>query len=911
MRKYVLLVFAIILSCVNVLLAQTIWENSECLYQSNNTKILLRESISTGIIIFYTVNDTLYLNTFDDIGDPTIEEALNLGLNNDEQTIFNITSSSDDKFIIAWRELDNLKVQKYAVTGSPEWNSAISIPLNNYLNYTVRESVIIEESDIINLVVSYRDNNSTDCIANYQIDISSNIPQIADPEIIYSGDDLYSLNGISTAEGITLLWSNDVEEIVQIYKNGVIYESPAPSLSYGRLNDTNETGKIIELDENRTVYSLTCWDYLGFDNVNSALYIFNEIDSTFTNIPHDFVLLDIQKISENEFMSVTMSNSEVIFTKYDQAGEIISTHGIAHPFELIFVEGDFLFDEISSVDSRVDGSEYKLALATMNVSAIYGYNPDLIVFNFDLNTEEASVIDKDLPSLQYTFNSSMFVNLGDSNVSVLDNLSEDNYRVYKQLYSPYQENAEVNVSPYEICKTYPNKYTKLQSFIWQDSNQVLLGNDYQEESKLHQISNNSFLLFYEHHGFFYFQSNYRIKLYKEDGTTEVQNLQSFYDYYIFSSFIDVNDGNGWFVYKSNEYNFHRIENSIFQSEYSQPISDLTLIAMKDNYLIMEIDNQFKLTKIDDEGNIASGWDSQGEAFTIDYDSEITNAQLYSYQNKLIFCYHANESYKSYLIDPQNLDDTIVHSQASWEIPTTYISESTNEFIIANNLYFIQSYNGNLTMYCYDLENNFAQVWQREIASNVGDNFSIKELDNRFVVAYSQGNSGSERVYLHTVGFNGSLDQYAQGYAIPLNLERKYSPAISVVDNNTIYVNRIENSSLNLPGVYCDLIDLSYFVPNSSEDVAPLTLKATNYPNPFNPETTISYNLPKAGVTKVEVFNLKGQLVKTLVNEVQAEGNQKVIWKGNNNQDKQVSSGIYLYKIKTTGDVISGKMVLMK
>ncbi len=285
-------------------------------------------------------------------------------------------------------------------------------------------------------------------------------------------------------------------------------------------------------------------------------------------------------------------------------------------------------------------------------------------------------------------------------------------------------------------------------------------------------------------------------------------------------------------------------------------------------------------------------------------SVIESQAIYAYQNRLIFSYITNDTFKVFDIDPQDLSQTATYSFPSQR------GVAQQDFIIGNKFYNIHNYDSQITISCYDIDNNFAEVWQESVAENVRD-YDIKVVNNRFVVAYTQGTEGSERVYLRTISFLGNSDQYEEGYALPLNLDSQYDPTISVLDDNTIFVNRIENNSADNPGVYCDLIDLSYFVPNNTENVSPLTFTATNYPNPFNPETTISYNLTKAGVTKVEVFNLKGQLVKTLVNEVQAQGNQKVIWKGNNNQDKQVSSGIYLYKIKSTGGVISGKMVLMK
>jgi hypothetical protein len=92
---------------------------------------------------------------------------------------------------------------------------------------------------------------------------------------------------------------------------------------------------------------------------------------------------------------------------------------------------------------------------------------------------------------------------------------------------------------------------------------------------------------------------------------------------------------------------------------------------------------------------------------------------------------------------------------------------------------------------------------------------------------------------------------------------------------------------------------------------PIVLDANNYPNPFNPETTISFSIPVSGPTSVKVYNLKGQLVRNLVNENMNAGYQKVVWNGTDDSHQTVASGIYFYRVNNAGKTITRKMLLTK
>ena len=85
----------------------------------------------------------------------------------------------------------------------------------------------------------------------------------------------------------------------------------------------------------------------------------------------------------------------------------------------------------------------------------------------------------------------------------------------------------------------------------------------------------------------------------------------------------------------------------------------------------------------------------------------------------------------------------------------------------------------------------------------------------------------------------------------------------------------------------------------------------NYPNPFNPETTIRYSVKDASPVTIGIYNLKGQLVKTLVSDTKAAGNYNVVWNGTDNNGSAVSSGVYYYKMYAGKFSSTRKMILMK
>ena len=89
------------------------------------------------------------------------------------------------------------------------------------------------------------------------------------------------------------------------------------------------------------------------------------------------------------------------------------------------------------------------------------------------------------------------------------------------------------------------------------------------------------------------------------------------------------------------------------------------------------------------------------------------------------------------------------------------------------------------------------------------------------------------------------------------------------------------------------------------------LKLDNYPNPFNPTTTISFSIPESGKTELNIYNTKGQCVKQLISAEFTAGKHSVVWNGKDENDKLVSSGIYFYKLTTKNSVVAKRMIMLK
>jgi len=122
----------------------------------------------------------------------------------------------------------------------------------------------------------------------------------------------------------------------------------------------------------------------------------------------------------------------------------------------------------------------------------------------------------------------------------------------------------------------------------------------------------------------------------------------------------------------------------------------------------------------------------------------------------------------------------------------------------------------------------------------------------------------------------------------------------------------------------ELLDLLYavrIVPNSTASTDQLTIESDNaipnlyslnenYPNPFNPSTTLSYFIPEEGSIVFDIYNINGQRIKKYLLGREAPGKHSIVWNGKDEKGFQMESGIYIYSMIIDGRVIDTKKMLL-
>jgi len=122
------------------------------------------------------------------------------------------------------------------------------------------------------------------------------------------------------------------------------------------------------------------------------------------------------------------------------------------------------------------------------------------------------------------------------------------------------------------------------------------------------------------------------------------------------------------------------------------------------------------------------------------------------------------------------------------------------------------------------------------------------------------------------------------------------------------------TTVNQTGMESDASEIvEYFTTDTDPSDIPLvTTLMPNFPNPFNPQTAINFSIADDNSrTIINIYNIKGQKIKNLLDEEMSTGNHQIIWNGTNNLEQPAASGLYFYSLQNGNYSAIRKMILLK
>lgn len=346
-----------------------------------------------------------------------------------------------------------------------------------------------------------------------------------------------------------------------------------------------------------------------------------------------------------------------------------------------------------------------------------------------------------------------------------------------------------------------------------------------------------------------------------------------------------------------------------------------------HYIHFDYMDSYYFTKMDDDGNIAVGWP---------YNAISTNAtpsyleDMYEYNGDLVYTWH------NYFPGYNIFGFQILNSYGTYNFSDDGFIICDDEdyyyhnFLFDGCIYLVheEDMGLNFILEKYDLQGN--AIWTDVTIENT--NYfnrlkSIKLGDNILVSWYEDFDTYSGSYMMKMVDADGNVLTSNLTYDdFPVLSDRRDYQLVSVTDTDAAILFKRgydvgSETTFFFSGLVSYQVNISDVPIEEDEIVNTSNFQLSNYPNPFNPTTMISFDLTTTELTEntvISIYNLKGQKVKSidchpeLVEGYGASHSYSIVWNGTNQNDKPVSSGIYFYQLKVDGKTkASRKCLLLK
>jgi len=432
---------------------------------------------------------------------------------------------------------------------------------------------------------------------------------------------------------------------------------------------------------------------------------------------------------------------------------------------------------------------------------------------------------------------------------------------------------------------------------------------------------------------------------------------------IFSPFINP------FRYERNNSNIHQYNEET--GEWELPVS----IINGNGYTLYGWDDNTNITieGLEVVGDITkslsytndNGWHLLGNPFAenLDWDNNCTKTNLdayYYYWNGSEYLYYPGgsrtaviSSWEGFFVKANNSDASLLMEypgagsskrginnnrlkDIEWRIQVIAQSKSEDKVTDSQNYLGVSGYASDTfdKMDVYELvplNDTYISLyfphenWEVNPAKYTQDIKPLSEENMQwdFEVLTNAGNSDIELTFNIPenipVGFNPVLiDKDRNNKRIDLSAYQKYTYRTGEIKlrktNNALNING--NNPTDFSKIAAGNNNIRHFAVvlekvEEEKQIPDVYFINQNYPNPFNPSTTIEYGLPEEGNITIEIFNVLGQRIKTLVNDIKIAGYYKVTWNGDDNYGIKVASGVYIYRMKSKLLIASKKLILLK
>lgn len=302
--------------------------------------------------------------------------------------------------------------------------------------------------------------------------------------------------------------------------------------------------------------------------------------------------------------------------------------------------------------------------------------------------------------------------------------------------------------------------------------------------------------------------------------------------------------------------------------------------------ITEVPSSYALVSCDSDNNLFFAWN---------------NANLQVYVNGVT---NSNELFWDYPI--------VVSYHAEFHDP---VLASCSNIEITDGINIAWHQGDEVRMQKISYEGN--RMWDQEgiVITNQNPNRSDMELaklsDDKLMLLWTSNDNYTKTINLNLIDSDGSLLLGEDALTLASYNGYEQATVTSMLNNNRamVYWSQSLEGYSNL--LSAQLIDFSS-VENEPNNTIPLAFNLEqNYPNPFNPQTNISFQVNHPSKVKIDIYNIKGQKVKSLINDNLQAGKHSLVWNGKDERGSEVASGIYFTKIKTAYGNKTIKMVLMK